>query len=142
MDIINDISWRIENCPDVAELYCIDDYPRKITGDEWEKVVFEDGVNKLRLPTHRFCQEYEYITFYGKTKVEEIINKIYDFYQSEIDENKIFNYQEDCLGFIEWAKDEISKGNVPTWIEIMGDKKFFEGLLKIKDNVWQMQLGS
>jgi hypothetical protein len=143
---MNSLSWVIEEDPLNGGAKIFEDpYKdmRDLTDDEWDKVVFKDqGEIRLRLPTHRFNEAHKFITIPEGAIQRDVVRKIYDFYQSEIDKNEILNYPNDCLGFVEWAKEEISNGKKLKWIEIMGDLQFFEGFHHIKGNLWEMYLGS
>ena len=143
---MNSLSWIIENDPlNGGAKFFEDPYEdmRDLTDDEWKQVIFKnEGEIRLRLPTHRFNEAHKFITIPDGTVLSEIVSKIYDFYQSEIDKNEILNYPEDCLDYIKSAKEEISKGKKPKWIDIMGDLQFFEGFHHIEGNVWEIYLGS
>ena len=143
---MDSLSWVIEEDPLNGGAKVFEDSyedMRDLTDNEWDKVLFENqGDIRLRLPTHRFNEAQKFITIPKGAIQRDVVRKIYDFYQSDIDKNEILSYPEDCLGFVELAKKEISDGKSPKWIDIMGDLKFFEGFHHIEGNVWEMYLGS
>lgn len=142
---MDNLIWHISDHPDTATILPENDDEdlMDLTNEDWLTVPFENqGEIVLRLPTHRFSETDQSITIPKNATVKTILHKIYNFYQSHIDENEIFNSPEDCLGFVSWAKEQILLGNKPKWIEIMGDAIHFEGFTNFKNNIWFMNLGS
>lgn len=140
---LSDVAWLINHHPDEAEIYeNNDEDPRSLNDEDWMLKPFENHKDiELKVPTHRFSKEYQTIIIHKNDTVREILHKIYHFYQSPIDKNAIFNFNEDCLGYVEWAKNAILDGETPKWIEIMGDLLFFQGIF-FKNNSFELDLGS
>ena len=113
--------------------------------------IYSNVIRYLVLPTHRFCGNYRSIILSNDVITKkEIYNQIYDFYNNtELTLNDLKNLNEDDV-FDYITELTIEKKENPNLvvhpIDIMGDKKFFEGIYietdKVGDIQYTLSLGS
>ncbi len=146
IDLPKEKSWVISNS--VSEI--------KLTKNEGKQVVIEENSNEsvvryLVLPFHRFSENYHTILLKNNSyTLKELLGIIYTFYNE-----KTLSYldlkslnSEDVFEYIDNACETLKENpnQIIHPIDIMGDKKFFEGIYietdKVGDIQYILRLGS
>ncbi len=139
IDIPEEKSWTINSSVNSIGL----------TKDEGKTLAIEENPNPkvtryLALPFHRFCSNYYIILLKNKSyTIKELLGVIYTFYNEKklsyqdlksLDCDDVFEYiDKRCLQLKENPELIINP------INIMGDRRFFEGIYVETDNIGDIQ---
>ncbi len=139
IDLPEGKSWVISN--PVSEI--------KLTKDEGKTIVIEENkdesvVRYLVLSYHRFSENYHTILLKNISyTLKELLGIIYTFYNQKVmsyldlkslNSNDVWEYIDDACKTLKQNPDKIIHP-----IDIIGDKRFFEGIYIEKDGVGDIQ---
>jgi hypothetical protein len=139
IDLPNDKSWVISN--PVSSI--------KLTKSEGKVVVIEENsdesvVRYLVLSCHRFSENYHTILLKNKSyTLKELLDIIYTYYNDKVmsyldlkslNSHDVWDYIDDACKTLKENPNQIIHP-----IDIMGDKKFFEGIYIEKDGAGDVQ---
>lgn len=140
--VLRNISWIIYENP-IEEMEIYDEDYNYMKPDEafFNKVLIEknhSNKNKryLVLPVQRFAKNYKVIVLSDEEiTIKELLLTIYKFYNEkvltfeeikEIDDDDVFNYVTDACNYFK-------KGEIVHYIDVMGDKRFYEFIYSYVD---------
>lgn len=146
IDLPKEKSWVISNS--MSEI--------KLTKNEGKQIVIKENSNKsvvryLVLPFHRFSENYHTILLKNNSyTLKELLGIIYTFYNEKtlsyldlksLNSEDVFEYIDNACKTLKENPNQIIHP-----IDIMGDKKFFEGIYietdKVGDIQYILRLGS
>lgn len=139
-------SWTLRDPPSELQRFNVtfSDYDA-VSEDEWTHIHATDyNTSYLIVPLSRFSEVVEVLPIGNQLSLRKVVNSLYEFYHQPLkqeDIDKIKNFP-DTLGYVQELLKYYEDGKQMAYIDLRGDSIYFEGIERVKANVYKLNLGS
>ena len=136
-------SWTL-GCP-VSDMQRFkekgDDFERlPLRQEDWDEKI--GTVRSLSLPIHRFSEDVTSILLPPDCTLRQLIEAVDAFYMKPLTASDLEPLHDCMYNYLDEAKKKLAAGETVTYLDLMGELKYYEGVEAMDDGSLRLMLGS